>query len=1209
MMLSRCKPKLIPVVGSLLLLFSVVPSSHLVRGEDGVQGTDDSTGTVRLVDVVGAQEPDTPDSWYGEGVRPSEARTPEQELAGFHLPPGFEIRLFAAEPQIAKPLNIAPDAVGRLWVTNTFEYPYPAGPGEPRRDSIRILEDLDGDGLADSSTVFADQLNIPMGVLPYGEGCLCFDIPNIYYLRDTDGDLVCDRRDKILGPFDTSRDTHGMINALRFGPDGWIYANHGFNNQTRVAGRDGHAITMNSGNTFRFRPDGQRIEHVTWGQVNPFGRTSDDWGYDYSADCHSKPISQLIRDGYYPSFGKPDDGLGFIPPMMDHLHGSTAISGLVYISPTMGIPALSDQMLSGNVMTSRINRNRVLYQGATATAAQLPDFLTSDDPWFRPVDIRLGPDGFLYVADFYNRIIGHYEVPLDHPGRDRFRGRIWQIRPVGSKPTATTNWSPASAVERWNHANPTVRRLALQWSVEHADASLDQAARELLESSDIESQSGRINAMWYAHQRDWLDLPILTRLAADPSPQVRTHLFRALRDADKSSSLATQPIADLAAAAIDDPSPHVRRAAAEALGVVGRPRALRPLLTALAGTDPTDPILRQTIRIALRNLLVTFPSATPAEFGFDALTTDLRRELADIMLAVPTQTSAGFLIRYLSDPETASDPRSDQMVEHLVRHADADQMVAAIRLARESTGDDPSRQRQIIDRIVAGVGVQKSNDTSALRSWISDLTAQEFELAKQQLSGGTPVIAWEGTNGQAWPTQTRMTADNSPVEVVSSFPLGESYVGAFESETFAAPPTIEFLLAGHNGEPSTADTQKNRMLLIDSETGKVLHTALPPRSDTLVVTRWDCGPFVGRPVKIRCEDSDPGNAYAWLAFGRLAPIWLNPATGNSAVDRYIDLVTTYRLDAERERLAGLIQTVAGQRSLQSRLAGTIATLDQNYLLADLLTLAGEQGVREELNQRLITAAVDRSPIDAVEETAQLATHLSSEGQLQLALLLAEKQQTSTVLLRVIDRGSLSPNVLLAKNVWDRVTATGEASQMDDAERLRGLAKPVDAELETAMNEIRRLMASGSHDLEQGRLLFEKNCAICHKIADRGQLVGPQLDGVGSRGPDRLLEDIMQPDRNVDKAFRTTTFLTDSGTVISGLVRHEDADSIEIVGQDGKSIRLDPQSVDVRREGTTSLMPGNLQQTIGNDGVASIVHYVMVTASQQPPQRDSAPASE
>ncbi|HBJ34771.1 MAG TPA: hypothetical protein DDZ51_08410, partial [Planctomycetaceae bacterium] len=339
-------------------------------------------------EVVGAAEPKTAASEYGEMVRPSPWRTPQDELAGFHLPPGFEIRLYASEPQIAKPLNLAVDVTGRVWMTQTTAYPKPAASGASPTDAVMVLEDTNGDGSADRITTFADGLNIPIGLLPYGEGCICFSIPSIYYLRDTDGDGVCDRRDVLLGPFDTSRDTHGMVNALRDGGDGWIYACHGFNNRSVVAGTDGHEVRLESGNSFRFRPDGSRIEQVTQGQVNPFGMTRDEWGYWYSADCHSKPITQLIRGACYPSFGRPDDGLGFLPPTVDHLHGSTAISGILAIPSDSAIEPLRGQIISGNVMTSRLNRNRLTYNGATARGIEAPDFLTSDDSWFRPVDIQ-----------------------------------------------------------------------------------------------------------------------------------------------------------------------------------------------------------------------------------------------------------------------------------------------------------------------------------------------------------------------------------------------------------------------------------------------------------------------------------------------------------------------------------------------------------------------------------------------------------------------------------------------------------------------------------------------------------------------------------------------------------------------------------------------------------------------------------------------------
>src|SRR5437899_6418699 len=121
--------------------------------------------------------------------------------------------------------------------------------------------------------------------------------------------------------------------------------------------------------------------------------------------------------------------------MMDHLHGSTAICGLVKYTGENFPEEYRGDFYSGNVMTSRINRNKPEYHGSTIRAIEQPDFLTTSDPWFRPVDIHIGPDGALYILDFYNRIIGHYEVPLPHPGRDRTSGRIWRVVYKGGDPT------------------------------------------------------------------------------------------------------------------------------------------------------------------------------------------------------------------------------------------------------------------------------------------------------------------------------------------------------------------------------------------------------------------------------------------------------------------------------------------------------------------------------------------------------------------------------------------------------------------------------------------------------------------------------------------------------------------------------------------------------------------------------------------------------
>ena len=479
-------------------------------------------------------------------VAPTDPLTPALQQKKFRLPPGFEIELVASEPDVHKPMNMKFDAQGRLWVTHSLEYPFPAKDEAAARDAITIFSDFGPDGRAAKTQRFAEHLNIPIGVLPLSDReALAWSIPHIYRLTDTNGDGVADERQVMFGPFGIV-DTHGNQNAFTRWVDGWVYANHGFNNHSQPkSGGDGPVlIDMQSGNTYRFRPDGSAIEQYSWGQVNPFGLAFDPLGNLYSADCHSRAVTMLLREGYYQSFGKPHDGLGFAPDTTDKDHGGTGIAGVVYSAGQRFPAQFADVLFVGNVITNRVHCDRLQWTGSSPQVASIEDFVVCDDPWFRPVDLQLGPDGALYIADFYNRIIGHYEVPLTHPGRDRERGRIWRVvyRGEGAKipaPPAMPNLAKAAApelVDLLGNFNLTVRMLATNALVDRFAKEAPALARAALAgpthvpstaAKPINRPAQRAHLLWVLQRTAEIDKALARRMAVEPDAIIRVHLIQA----------------------------------------------------------------------------------------------------------------------------------------------------------------------------------------------------------------------------------------------------------------------------------------------------------------------------------------------------------------------------------------------------------------------------------------------------------------------------------------------------------------------------------------------------------------------------------------------------------------------------------------------------------------------------------------------------------
>ncbi|MEJ0054325.1 MAG: PVC-type heme-binding CxxCH protein [Bacteroidota bacterium] len=464
---------------------------------------------------------------FTENIRSTDPRTPEAELAGLKVPPGFEITLFASEPDIDKPINLAFDAKGRLWVTSSFEYPFPSSQTPKGTDRITILEDTDHDGKADKFTDVVDTVNIPIGILPLNDQALTFSIPSVYKYTDSNNDGKLDQEKVLYGRFGY-QDTHGMVSNFMRGYDGWVHACHGFTNRSTVAGTDGDSIRMVSGNTFRFRLDGSRVEQLTFGQVNPFGLVFDSLGYVYSTDSHSSPLYQLIRGADYPHFGKVEI-MAFAPDMKSLENEATALCGISQYADTKWPKEFQGNFFIGDVVNCRVHRYSSVWKGSSPVGKSEVDFIKSEDPWFRPVNIKIGPDGAMYVADFYNAIIGHYEVPLGHPKRDKQRGRIWRITYKGEQ-NNVRDLSVAPLDELLASTdvdNLPTRMTAADQIADRIGADAIPSLKSIIEDKATSARK-YIHAQWLLYRLNALNDDILRKSLAHSSALVRLHTLRVL---------------------------------------------------------------------------------------------------------------------------------------------------------------------------------------------------------------------------------------------------------------------------------------------------------------------------------------------------------------------------------------------------------------------------------------------------------------------------------------------------------------------------------------------------------------------------------------------------------------------------------------------------------------------------------------------------------
>jgi putative membrane-bound dehydrogenase-like protein len=554
------------------------------------------------------------------GELPKGPLSPREEQATFRLPKGFQIDLVAAEPDVVDPVAMAFDEEGRIFVAEMRGYPNGGiATGDIRSGRIKVLEDRDGDGVYETSRVYADNLRFPTAVMPWRGGLLAANAPELLYFEDQKKGGKAERRTLYTG-FNLAN-IQQLLNSLQWGLDNWVYGVAGNNGGIiRSAEKpDMPPLTLRS-RGIRFHPETPGSLEATSGG-GQYGLAPDDWEHWFTA-TNSQHLRHIVLPDHYlrrnaaltvraVTLDIPDHGAACKVHRLSAFEAwrverttrrksgpeakrmaSTELVPGGYItsacSPVVYAAESFPAAYRGNTFVcdpanNLIHRDVLVENGATFTAKRAGDeenreFLASTDNWFRPVHLTLGPDGALYVLDFYREVI---ETPLSLPDdikkklnlESRDRGRIWRISAVGQprRRPSLRKASTQALVEHLSDGNLWWRLTAQRLLVERQDREAVNHLRKF--ALRVRSAPGRAHALWTLHGLKALTDDDIEQALKDSEAGVREQALRLCDERLASSAKLRAAAVSLA----DDPSPRVRFQLAFTLGESDSPETVRAL--------------------------------------------------------------------------------------------------------------------------------------------------------------------------------------------------------------------------------------------------------------------------------------------------------------------------------------------------------------------------------------------------------------------------------------------------------------------------------------------------------------------------------------------------------------------------------------------------------------------------------------------------------
>ncbi len=1157
--------------------------------------------------------------WGAQGDPNGQMQLPlpaEESIKHMILPPGFKIQLFAAEPFIGKPICMAWDHRGRLWIAETVDYPNDIKKEGEGRDRIRILEDTNNDGRADKSIIFAKKLSIPTSLTFANGGVIVHQAPHTLFLKDSNGDDKADVRKKLFSGWSTG-DTHAGPSNLRYGLDNHIWGMQGYAGFNGKVGDKSHRFRQGF---YRFTPDASSLEFVRSTNNNTWGLGFSEEGIIFGSTANNNPSTYMpIPNRYYESVrGWSPSNIGTIAdtakfnPITDKVRqvdvhgGYTAAAGHALYTARLFPRFYWNRTAFVNGPTGHLTGVFTLHkQGSHFKSTNPFNIVASDDEWTAPIMAEVGPDGALWFIDWYNFIIQHNPTPRGFKNgrgnayvtdlRDKKHGRIYRILPTNAKlpkPITLHKATPTKLVQTLTNDNMLWRLHAQRLLVEQKQTKVIPQLIQLINNPAVDAiglNTAAIHALWTLHGLTALDgsnssannaaFSALTH----PSAGVRRNAVQVLPPTQDAIS------AILAAKLLDDPDPQVR---------------LMTLL-ALADLPPSD----------------TAGAAVYAMIKRPANASD--RWIPEAAIAAAAKHDAGFLKATLGATENKTDPKNinapkKKEYKNLIpnpsfeKHTDKKPASWSVRTYAGQA------QHALVEGGRTGkYAVQITSKSGTDTSW--------FVSVPVKPNTNYRLSAWIKTRGVrnvagGFGALLNVHELQGPVNVRTQ-PLKATNDWKKVSITFNSRGrrliSINCLFGGWGRAAGTAWYDDLELIQLDpgqtqtglsGALGKVVravttHYAQRGPTDSVVATLSalrGADPQLSAAILDGLTSGWPRDASPRLSPNERAQLSvLIKSLPDSLKNRLISLAKKWN---RGDVFSAQLGTVIAQ--LKSTLTNTSLTAKQRIAAAQGLISIKDTPAHVSLIVKQISPtsppALSAGLLNALTQSRQKSTGatiiahfptMTPAAQSAATNVLTRRAPWTLALLHAIQAKKLNIGVLTQQQLHQ--LSLHNNKEVASLAKAVGKARLSNPDMEKLIKQYLPVVQKAGN-AKRGEIVYNKFCSVCHEFNGKGGKVGPTLTGIAAKPREDILIDIVDPNRSVEGTYRQFIVTKKDGQALFGRLALETKTSIQILDALGKQHIIQRDQIKSLTAAPVSIMPPGLVLGMKKQELTDLFQYLTAT---------------